>query len=93
MLTKNQARAAGFALRVVFATVTGQPQSLAQVPERPVKVADGAEAGVRMETLSLQRRDGGVLTIRVPCANSSDGEVKQSALPGKGSADNLGLHN
>lgn len=64
---------------------------LAQERSEPVKVVQGTETGVRMEILSLKRGEGGMLTLRVAFVNESGGQIKNSALPGKGNVENFSL--
>jgi hypothetical protein len=44
-----------------------------------------------MEILSLTRGEGGLLTLRLAFVNDSGGQIKNSALPGKGNVENFAL--
>src|ERR1700761_3759580 len=63
----------------------------AQDQQKPVKVVEGAEPGVKMEVLSLNRDEGGLLTLRVAFVNESGGQVNNGVLPGKGNVEQFAL--
>lgn len=65
--------------------------TFAQDPKAPVKIVEGTEAGVRMEILGASRDEGGLLTLRLAFVNESGGQIKNSALPGKGNVENFAL--
>src|SRR4051794_23750995 len=84
-------RSASLAVPLLLAGIYGPGPALAQDQKIPVKVVEGTEAGVRMEVLGLSRDEGGLLTLRLAFVNDSGGQIKNSALPGKGNVENFAL--
>ncbi|SRR5579884_545250 len=90
MRVRSYVKAALF-LPLILAGMPGSGPAFAQGPEKPIRVVEGAEKGVRMEILNLKRSEGGMLTLRIAYVNDSGGQVKNSVLPGAGNVADFAL--